>query len=108
LQSRLKEDGADTELFKNNMPHQWFMCLWTSKKHRKLRKCVKQYDAVIALGRQSATETVRDVVVSNDWRAVIEGMEFAGIMNGQLRFHWQGNVSFDTCKIAPISQQEKE
>lgn len=67
-----------------------------------LQKCAEQYDAVIVLGCESATETVRDVVKNCK---VIEGMEKAGIMNAQLRFHLPGNVSFENCKTVPISQR---
>jgi hypothetical protein len=81
--------------------------MWTSGKRKKLHKCAKQYDAVIVLGCESATETVREVVKSNQCK-VIEGMEVAGIMNAQLRFHLPGNISFENCKIVPISQQKKE
>jgi hypothetical protein len=36
-------------------------------------------------------------------------MEVAGIMNAQIRFHLPGNVSFENCKIVPISQlRQKE
>jgi hypothetical protein len=107
LQSRLRENGVNTKVFKSIPYHQWFMCMWTSGKRKKLQKCAKQYDAVIVLGCESATETVRDVVKSNDCK-VIEGMETAGIMNAQLRFHLPGNVSFENCKIVPISQQKEE
>jgi hypothetical protein len=107
LQSRLREKGVDTKVFKNYIPHQWFMCMWTSKKRKKLQKCAKQHDAVVVLGCESATETVRDVVKSNDCK-VIEGMEVTGIMNAQLKLHLPGNVSFENCKIVPISQQKKE
>jgi hypothetical protein len=76
--------------------------MWTSGKRKKLQKCTEQYDAVIVLGCDSATETVRDVVKSTDCK-VIEGMEVAGIMNAQIRFHLPGNVSFENCKTVPIS-----
>ena len=107
LQSRLREKGVNTKVFKSIPYHQWFMCMWTSGKRKKLQKCAEQYDAVIVLGCESATETVRDVVKSNDCK-VIEGMETAGIMNAQLRFHLPGNVSFENSKIVPISQQKEE
>jgi hypothetical protein len=107
LQSRLREKGVNTKVFKSIPYHQWFMCMWTSGKRKKLQKCAKQYDAVIVLGCESATETVRDVIKSYDCK-VIEGMETAGIMNAQLRFHLPGNVSFENCKIVPISQQKEE
>jgi hypothetical protein len=103
LQSRLREQGVDTKVFRSNLYHQWFMCMWTSAQRKKLQEAVKKYEAVIVLGCDSATETVRDAVKSTDCK-VIEGMEVAGIMNATLRFHLPCNVSFDDCKIIPISQ----
>jgi len=107
LQYRLRENGVNTTVFKSIPYHQWFMCMWTSGKRKKLQKCAEQYDAVIVLGCESATETVRDVVKSDDCK-VIEGMEATGIMNAELRFHLTGNVSFENCKTVPISQQKKK
>ena len=107
LQSLLKEHGVKTEVFKSIPSHEWFMCMWTSGKRKKLQKCAEQYDAVIVLGCDSATETVRDVVKSTDCK-VIEGMEVAGIMNAQIRFHLPGNVSFENCTTVPISRQKKK
>ncbi len=107
LQSRLEELGVKTKVFKSIPSHEWFMCMWTSGKRKKLQKCAEQYDAVIVLGCDSATETVRDVAKSTDCK-VIEGMEVAGIMNAQIRFHLPGNVSFENCKTVPISQQKQK
>lgn len=107
LQSRLKERGVNTKIFRSNFYHQWFLCMWTSAQRKKLQEDVKQYEAVIVLGCDSATETVRDSVKSTDCK-VIEGMEVTGIMNATLRFHLPCNVSFEDCKIIPISQQKKE
>ena len=102
LQSRLKEHGVKTKVFKSIPSHEWFMCMWTSGRRKKLQKCAEQYDAVIVLGCESATETVRDVVKNCK---VIEGMKKAGIMNAQIRFHLPGNVSFENCKTVLISQR---
>lgn len=106
LQSRLEEHGVKTKVFKSIPSHEWFMCMWTSGKRSKLRKCAERYDAVIVLGCDSATETVRDAVKSTDCQ-VIEGMEVAGIMNAEIRFHLPGNVSFENCTTVPISQQKQ-
>ncbi len=103
LQSRLRERGLTTGVFRSIPSHQWFMCMWTSGKRKKLQKCAGQYDAVIVLGCDSATETVRDAVKSTGCK-VIEGMKVAGIMNAQIRFHLPGNVSFENCKTVPISR----
>jgi hypothetical protein len=107
LQSRLRENGVNTKVFKSIPYHQWFMCMWTSKKRKKLQEYARHYDAVIVLGCESATETVSDAVNSNDCK-VIEGMQVTGIMNAQLRFHLPGNVSFENCKVVSISQKKKE
>jgi len=101
LQSRLLEHGVKTDVFKSTPSHEWFMCMWTSGKRKKLQKRVEQYDAVIVLGCDSATETVRDVVKSAHCK-VIEGMEVTGIMNAQIRFHMPGNISFENSKTIPI------
>jgi hypothetical protein len=107
LQSRLKEKGVDTKVFKSYMPHQWFLCMWTSGRRKKLEKHAKQHEAVIVLGCDSATETVRESVRSTNCK-VIGGMEVAGIMNAKLKFHLPCNISFEDCKITPISQRKKE
>jgi hypothetical protein len=104
LQSRLREKGVTTEVFKSNFIHQWFLCMWPSGHRKKLQKYAKQYEAVIVLGCDSATETVRDLVKS---AKVIEGMEVAGFMNAKLKVRLPCNVSFEDCKIIPMSQRKK-
>ncbi len=105
LQSSLKEQGVETEVFRSVPSHQWFMCMWTSRKRKKLQECAEHYDAVIVLGCDSATETVREAVKSTDCK-VIEGMEVAGIMNAQIKFRFPGSVSFEHCRTVPISRQK--
>jgi hypothetical protein len=107
LQARLRERGVITKVFKSILYHQWFMCMWTSGRRKKLQEYAKQYEAVIVLGCDSATETVRDSVKSSDCK-VIEGMKVAGIMNAKLSFHLPCNISFEDCKVIPISQQKTE
>jgi hypothetical protein len=107
LQSRLREKSVNTKVFKSILYHQWFMCMWTSGRRKKLQEYAKQYEAVIVLGCDSATETVRDAIKSSDCK-VIEGMKVAGIMNAKLSFHLPGNISFEDCRVIPISQQKKE
>ena len=104
LQSRLADKGVRTEVFKSGFYHLWFMCMWTADRREKLRKRAGQYDAVIVLGCDSATETVREAAQAAG-RRVIEGMKVSGIMNAHLRFQLPGNVSFEGCTIVPISGQ---
>jgi hypothetical protein len=107
LQSRLEENNVKTTVFESNVPHQWFMCMWTSGRREKLRKYAKQHEAIIVLGCDTATETVRDSVKATGCK-VIEGMEVTGFMNAKLRFHLPCNVSFEDCKIVPISQPKTD
>ena len=102
LQTRLAGMGVRTEVFNSRLYHQWFMCMWTARRREQLRKRASQHDAVIVLGCDSATETVREALETTGCK-VIEGMKVSGIMNAQLSFHLPGNVSFDSCKIVPIS-----
>jgi len=101
MQSRLREQGVKTKIFRSNLYHQWFVCMWTERRREKLRKVARQYDAVVVLGCDSATETVRDAVKSTGCR-VIEGMETTGILNGRMKFHLPCNISFDECEVVPI------
>ena len=103
LQSRLKENGVATKVFKSIPYHQWFMCMWTSGKRKKLKKEAEKYEAVIVLGCDSATKTVRNVVKSSNCK-VIEGMKVTGIMNAKLTFKMPGTISFEDCNTVPISQ----
>ena len=106
LQSRLKEKGVNAQVFKSRLYHQWFMCMWTSRKRKKLQSRAEQYDAVIVLGCESATETVRNAVKLMDCK-VIEGMEVTGIFNAEPKFGLPCNISFENCKTVPISQQKQ-
>lgn len=107
LQSRLGEKGVNTKVFKSRLYHHWFVCMWPSSRRKKLEKCAKQHEAVIVLGCDSATAIVRDLVKSTDCK-VIEGMKATGIMNAKLRFRLPCNISFEDCRVIPISQQKKE
>jgi hypothetical protein len=102
LQSRLREQGVKTEIFRSNFYHQWFMCMWTSAQRKKLQKVVPKHEAVIVLGCDSATETVREAVKSTGCK-VVEGMKVSGIMNATLKFHFPCNISFEDSNVIPIS-----
>jgi hypothetical protein len=106
LQSRLHEKGVTTEVFKSPLYHQWFLCMWTGGRRKKLAKQAKLHDAVIVLGCDTANETVREAVESTGAR-VIEGMQFAGLMNAKLSLQFPGSVGFKDCKIIPISGQRE-
>ena len=103
LRSALEEKGIRTDVFRSPIPHQWFMCTWTARRSKKLRESAKPYDGVIVLGCESAIETVRDSVASPECR-IIEGMEVSGIMNAKLKITSPCDVSFEDCKVVPVSR----
>ncbi len=107
LQSRLGQEGVGSEVFRSNLYHQWFMCMWTAARREKLRKRATNHDAVIVLGCDSATATVLEAVESTG-RKVIEGMKVTGIMNAKLRFQLPGILSFDDCRTIPVSQRKQD
>lgn len=105
LQSRLRAKGVRTKVFQSHLYHHWFMCMWTTGQRNRLKRVARQYDAVIVLGCDSATETVRHLVGTTRCK-VIEGMEVVGIMNARMKFHWPGNIHFEHCEMIPLSQPQ--
>jgi hypothetical protein len=81
--------------------------MWTARRREKLRKRATGHDAVIVLGCDSATATVREATKAVSCK-VIEGMKVSGIMNAQLKFQLPGSVSFDDCRIIPIRGHMQE
>jgi len=107
LRSRLQEAGVKAEIFRSIPYHQWFLCMWTGRRRDKLEKAVRNYDGVIVLGCDSATETVRRAAASTSCK-VIEGMRVAGIMNAKLAFRLPDRLSFEGCEVCPISRSPSE
>ena len=104
LQSRLKENGITTNVFKSRFYHQWLLCIWTAGRRKKLQKAAKKYEAVIVLGCETASETVREAVRSTPCK-VIEGMEATGFMNVKPRLRLPCDITLEDCKIIPIGSQ---
>ncbi len=104
LKSQLRERGVKSRIFRGGVIQQFFLCLWTTRQRRKLRKRALQYDGVIVLGCDSALETVRNAVKGTDCH-VIKGMDVAGIMNTKPKCHFTGNLSFESSRIIPICDQ---
>lgn len=103
LQSRLKEAGVTSEVFRSRFYHHWFMCMWSEARHKKLCKEAKRFEAIIVLGCESAAVTVRDSTGSIGCK-VIEGMKVSGIMNAKLRISPLGSISFADHKTIPIAR----
>jgi len=107
IQSVLSAKGVEAKVFKSHFIHQWFLCMWTSGRRKKLKREIEKYDSAIVLGCDSATETVRELVEAKDCK-VIQGMEVVGFMNAKMKFSLPCNISFEDCRIVPISTQKTE
>ena len=101
LQDRLLEQGVRSKVFKSHLPHQWFLCMWTAARQKKLQKHARRYDTVVVLGCESATRTVRDSIGSANCK-LIEGMETTGIMNTKLSMRFPCDICFKDSKVIPF------
>ena len=47
IQAVLQERGVETTVFKSRFVHQWFLCMWTSGRRRKLKRQIRKYGSAI-------------------------------------------------------------
>ena len=106
LKSRLAEIGVQAELFKCKIPHQWFLCMCSSGRHKKLEKLAKKHDAAVVMGCDSAVKTVSEALKTTGVR-VIPGMEMTGIMNAKPKVNLSGHIFFKDCQVVPVDGQVK-
>lgn len=104
LISRLGEKGVKAEVFKCDIPHQWFLCLCSSGRHIKLRKAAEKHDAAVVMGCDSAVRTVDEALQAAGVK-VIPGMEMTGIMNAKPRINLAGHIIFKDCQVVPTARQ---
>lgn len=101
LQSRLLENGVVSDVFNSRLYQNWFLCMWSAGRRRKLQARAKNYEAVIILGCDSATETIREAVKSSGCK-VIEAMKVGGLTNAKIKFSFPDKVSLEGVKIIPM------
>ena len=106
LISRLGENGVEAEVFRCDLPHQWFLCMCSSGRHKKLLKAAKRHDGAVVMGCDSAVRTVSEAVRATGLK-VIPGMEMTGIMNAKPRINLYGHISFEDCKVVPVGGRAK-
>ncbi len=104
LKSCLERRGIRTRVFDSKLPHQFVVCMWTSRRRDDLVKEAVGYDAVIVLGCDAAVETVRSRLQSTRCR-VIPGMEVGGVMNVIPTLHFPFNISLEVTSVTRVLQQ---
>ena len=101
MRSYLQKRGLKADVFKSHLPHQFVICMWTSRRRKSLMKRAKKYEALVVLGCEAAAQTIYDSVKSMSCK-VFQGMKTQGIMSIQPRFHLPCNISLRLNSITPI------
>jgi hypothetical protein len=105
LKSGLKERGIRTSIFRSRLIHQFVLCMWTSRRRKKLLKRAREYEALIVLGCETAVQTVRDSIECSSCEAV-RGLESEGVMSLKPRFHLPCNISLELESVTPLLLQK--
>ena len=106
MRSDLNKRGVKADVFKSRLPHQFVICMWTSRRRQSLMRRANQYEALVVLGCEAAVQTIYDSVKSVSCK-VYQGMRTEGIMSIQPRFHLPCNVSLRLNSITPLLHQRK-
>lgn len=93
IRDPLEQRGIRTDVFTLRLPSP-LMCLWTEGQRDRLRRRAKDYDAVLVLGCNSATSTVRQTLEEMDCQ-VIQAMRMRGIANATTKFQFPLTVKLD-------------
>lgn len=90
IREPLERRGVRTGVYSAYMPCPT-MCLWTKGQRRRFQKRAMDYEAVLVLGCDSATQTARETLKESDCQ-VIQGMQGIGIANATMRFRFPMTV----------------
>ncbi len=106
IKSNLEKKGVKTDVFKSKLLHQFVVCMWTSRRRKKLLERASKYEALLVLGCEAAVQTIYDSVKSTSCK-VFQGMRSEGIMSIKPLFHLPGNISLELNSITPLIHQAK-
>ena len=104
IKSNLDKKGVKTDVFKSKWLHQIVVCMWTSRRRKKLLERANEYEALVVLGCEAAVQTIHDSVKSTSCE-VFQGMRSEGIMTVKPSFHLPCNISLELDKIIPLVNQ---
>jgi hypothetical protein len=92
--------GIKTSVFKSKLLHQFVLCMWTTKRRKKLLERAKKHEALVVMGCEAAVQTVRNSVESSTCQ-VIQGMKSEGIMSIHPKFSLPCNLSLELESVTP-------
>lgn len=97
----LEDRGVKVSVFKSKLLHQFVLCMWTSRRRKKLRELAKEYDALVVMGCEAAVQTVREAVKSTACQ-VIPGMRNEGLMSIRPSMSLPCTISLELESVSPI------
>ena len=106
IKSNLEKKGVKTDVFKSKLLHQFAVCMWTSRRQKKLLKRASKYEAAVVLGCEAAVQTICDSLETTSCK-VYQGMRSEGIMTIKPSFNMPFNISLELDKIIPLVHQNK-
>lgn len=106
IKSNLEKKGVKTDVFKSKLLHQFVVCMWTSRRRKKLSEHARKYEALVVLGCEAAVQTIHDSVKSTSCK-VFQGMRSEGIMTIKPSFNLPCNISLELDKIIPLVHQNE-
>ena len=107
MKQSFENRGIKTSVFKSNLLHQFVLCMWTSRRRKKLLECAKKHEALVVMGCEAAVQTVRNSVESTTCQ-VIPGMKSKGIMSIQPRFSLPGSIRLELESVTPYVHPEPQ
>jgi hypothetical protein len=104
VKSNLEKKGVKTDVFKSKLIHQFVVCMWTSRRRKKLSERASKYEALVVMGCEAAVQTIHDSVKSTSCK-VFQGMRSEGIMTVKPSFHLPSKISLELNSITPLVHQ---
>ena len=93
IREPLEQHGIKTDVYTTRVPSP-LMCLWTKGQRSRLLKLAKDYEAVVVLGCNSATDTVKEALKDADCQ-VFQAMRMKGIANAAMKFQFPMNINLE-------------
>lgn len=106
IKLNFEKKGIKTDVFKSRLLHQFVVCMWTSRRRKKLFKRARKYEAVVVMGCEAAVQTIYDSLETTSCK-VFQGMRSEGVMTIKPSLNFHGNISLELDKIIPLVHQNK-
>lgn len=107
IQSNLVNKGLKCDVFHSYLPHQFVVCMWSTRRRKKLLQHASEYDALVVIGCEAAVDTIHDSVKSASCK-VFQGMRTEGIMSIKPVFQIPCNISLELNNVIPLVHQASE